>query len=562
MFGPSVSINQTLPRFSITSQKWVKAKPEDTKLTSNTTIEPNTSGSLAQLLVGSDFESCEYGVLGDIRTPQDGGEDQFPGPSPPPGSNYLDPSSYDPIATKAPGFVYDSQYKTMRNNETYSSPKTLASWSYSQDDDWPTYMFAHQSNDPASDAPQVRNFGFFHHLATQANPPAKHDQKILEQKEILLPMRFKRNATTADNPNTENDETIDPFDSDIYSTCTFEIIISLGSAPLPSGTAKKLESLADFPPAGQGGFEAGDVGQDERLLSLTYPGWTGQTVVNGYDVQYVCTPANQISFNEYQALANNPACWTVTPTQSVIPEVGLPGNFEATQLVDTWLERHDGQLVVVIGDITFSAETMNNPDTENAGEALKSKWKIYYWSSDFEIDDSVEVDPDKEYHCAVVYSKNTESQKQTCDVYIDGKKVKTKIRDADVPNSKLMATAVAGVSQKVTNALNTDPSAPSTVALTYTPIMETRSRVIEEPRNVYNNVGALLYSTPGTNETRNISLNETLSKQVIGKFPLTLLTYEPTEECRVGFHGLRFTPGEALYVDQTITPPTAITDFA
>jgi hypothetical protein len=531
------------PTYSFVSQEWVRKNPDnpnDNSLVLRTVITPNPNGSLIRLsLVEGDFDTCEYAVLGDIRTPEDGNE--HPGYWP----DQNEP--YDELGNKAPGFVFDAASEMLVNSATYQSDRTLLNWLYGQSDEWPVYMDSILG---------IRNYGFFHHLATKSPPPAKPDQKMYDKHGVLLPMRFKRDPSKQDDNNTPKDESIEAFGGDVYSTCTFEVIISLGTVPLASGTTKKVI----------GGF--GNTGED-MVMSITGTGFTATTTTTSYELE----PGTG-SFS-YPARCN-PGNWQIrqAPTKTfVVSET--PFFFEYFQLQDTWSHLHQGQMVVVIGDITFSAETLNNPDVE---DNPRSQWRIYYWNSDKTIDSFLDVEPSNEYHLAVVYQKyiNPRPQQdnpdtaeneeepattQGCDVFINGVKRGTITREQEVSGDKLMATAVAAVSQKYSKVENTRETDPNIVTknISYTITTETETSP-DDP--YYDNFcgTAPIYVIPGGVTVREVA-TPVETTQVVGKFPYTITTAEPTTECRVGFHSLRFTPEQALYTE-SFTPPVKITSLA
>ncbi|MFN9912841.1 MAG: hypothetical protein ACK53L_09660, partial [Pirellulaceae bacterium] len=57
-----------------------------------------------------------------------------------------------------------------------------------------------------------------------------------------------------------------------------------------------------------------------------------------------------------------------------------------------------------------------------------------------------------------------------------------------------------------------------------------------------------------------VSVDE-YTNELVGTYAPYVSFIEPTTECRVGFHSLRFTPEQALY-SENFTPPTKITSLA
>lgn len=568
----------TPPTYSFVSQEWVRKNPDDPDdrtLILRTVITPNPNGSLIRMsLAEGDFDACEYAVLGDIRTPED--EYQYPGYWP----NKNQP--YDELGNKAPGFVFDAASEMMVNSAIYESDRILMNWLDGQGDKWPEYI--------ESGILAERNYGFFHHLATKTGPPAKPDQKMYDKHGVLLPMRFKRDASTQDNKDTPKDESIEAFGGDVYSTCTFEVIVSLGTAPLPSGTIQDVDRYLGPPnPDGSPKVLSHEFNRNGAVSMNRYYAVDNTCIVNPEDANL--------------AAANTPACWTdpylVVNQGTVVTPANSQSN--AGLLINQPWERYwRGNLVVVIGDITFSIETLNQPDT-NGGP--RSKWVIYFWNSDLKIDDFIEVEPSSEYHLAVVYQKyvnpkprqddptTPEDEKepaslQECEVYIKGIKRASITTEQEVSGDKLMATAVAAISEEVKREKNTNPNHPDLVRLretetwTVIPFGGQQHPAVDcyflrgggqaclpagtTPPDYPPPPGAstpfLMYSLPATADD-SFDISNTIQTEVIGKYPYLVTTARPTTECRVGFHSLRFTPEQALY-SENFTPPTKITSLA
>lgn len=563
IFPPSTA--QVPPIYSFVSQEWVRKNPSDPNdgtLVLRTLITPNTSGGLIRMtLAEGDFDACEYAVLGDTRTPAD--QNQHPG-------IWSGEGPYDALEQAAPGFVFDPSTESLTNSAIYETDRTLLTWIDGQGAEWPTYI---------DDYLGRRNLGFFYHVATKTPPPAKTDQGIYETYGALVPLRFKRDPSTQDNQNTPKDESIEAFGGDVYSTCTFEVIVSLGTAPTPVTNSSIKEIDGSFTYVNNPNFP-GYTNLDNRVIS--------------HEVVHV---GGSVSLGDY------------TETLDPLYQKTVYGTVKTAE----WSEFSRGHLVVVIGDITFSIESANRPKTVT-GFQPKEKWTIYYWSSDETINDFVEVNPSSEYHLAVVYQKNTNPNPaqgepeatQTCEIFINGSKAASLTRGQEVSGSKLMATAIAGLSEKWANRLVTDISTSESSEYAtfsafpekgeegrlYTALDINKNYIWSSVQGYSQKVQYNLLNTkivrrifkfpsveaaqaafPDT-EDANYNLSflsgdqtgiivqvDEYTNQLVGTYTPSASFIEPTSECRVGFHSLRFTPEQALYSDD-FTPPAQITSLA
>ena len=530
----------------------------------STVVTPNPNGSLIRLsIVEGDFDTCEYAALGDIRTPAD--QNQHPG-------IWSGSGPYDALEQAAPGFVLDPGTESLTNSAIYKTDRTLLTWIDGQGGEWPTYI---------DDYLGKRNFGFFYHIATKTPPPAKPDQGIYETYGALRPMRFKRDPSKQDDKDTPKDESIEAFGGDVYSTCTFEVVVSLGTAPLPVADSSIKEI-------------------DGQFLFVNNPNFPGYTNFS-----------NRVISHEVVHVGNSVTLTELDYTETLDPL--YQKTVYGTVKIAEWSEFSRGHLIAVIGDITFSIESMNRPEAFT-GFQPKEKWMIYYWSSDESINSFIEVSPSSEYHLAVVYQKNINSKPeqgepettQTCEIFINGNKAASLTRSQEVSGSKLMATVITGLSERWVDRLVTDISTSENSehatlsafpekgeeGTLYTALDTSRNYIWSDVQGYSQKVQYNLLNTkivrrisgfpsmeaasaafPDTDDANyrvsylagdqsGIIVNvDEYTNELVDTYAPYVSFIEPTTECRVGFHSLRFTPEQALY-SENFTPPTKITSLA
>lgn len=286
-----------------------------------------------------------------------------------------------------------------------------------------------------------------------------------------------------------------PHENSIYEICTFEVILSLGSTPSPTGTVQEV---------------------------TTRPGYS--LVSNGYAGDYFPLSPE----------ANGPVAYIdfYDPNEEPKPVLSLNQITDITEFGPAI--NYSAEFFLLLGGVQL--------EITYDSDSPEPKWKLDVFNFDVAAEDTL-LDGDKDYHFAIEYNRDTVT------LYLNGKVIATdtqeftSTRNLTLARSKVSALAYEeGIRQVF-------PFNPFTQDRRPLPVYWIRAG----------------FSVPGSPDYREPVL-----------FPIGSLTLDTiqarteTTECRCGFHGLRFTPEQALYgsgtpdptTGRTFTPPTTITDLA
>lgn len=458
-------------------------------------LVPNSpaDGEFIGLLTGSRWSMAKYGNLGDNYALQNQAsilgqvDGEVVTPFAFPGFEYV-------ASTALPG---EPSNAMMRNTATQSSrqifnPKPFQGYPESFITQrqkisifgsglalpWETY-------DTFEDTMGVRNYGYFYHLASNQAPAKKPGLQGIGE------------------PSTAQG-----FDSSNYLTCTFEAVISLGSAPAPTG---------EF------------ITYDDYGTAFNYVGnnvWAGEASFLDVYIQYNGSPPpSTVERDSFLSTLRVRSITSSRPGAELSPRPPKP--------VSYFQEAHHGELLVLLGGIRFWFRALGLED--NAG-----KWEAVVRSSKHNLSGvDIILNENSEVHVAVVYSPTPDAifpNETPSDapagpgvyIYINGSLVAAR----PDPGQNVMAIGFSGYSNKLTSTVK--PSLPGQIG----------HKLVD------------LFAVPiGNNEYKWASTE-------VGNLPYRISVAEPTTECSVGFHSVRFTPKKALYKGQSFTPPTRISRLA
>jgi hypothetical protein len=223
-------------------------------------------------------------------------------------------------------------------------------------------------------------YGVFYHIA-DPSPPVK--------RQFPFP-----------NPNP-------PHENSLYETCTFEVIISLGSTPAPSGTIQVATTKPGY--------------------SLTGNGYAGDS--------FPMTPETDgpVAYIDFFDPGEQPKPIPSLNDILDITEFGPSTNYNA-------------ELFLLLGgvqlEITFDSELS------------PLKWRLDVFNFDVAEEDKL-LDGDRDYHFAIVYEKDKVTEENKVTLYLDGKAISTEAkeftstRNLTLARSKVSALAYKAGSQQV-----------------------------------------------------------------------------------------------------------------